>query len=265
VRTVCEPANSLEGHMLQDLLQQRGIHARLEGAGLQGAIGELPTIGLVRLLVEDEDFAAARAVMDEWEKTAVPEPIQNATKGPPGAWLGAVIGLVIGIGATYIYFRVPTQVDGIDHNGDGVLDERWNYSPGGTQISTEFDRNFDRLIDSRWHFDRLGHVESAESDDDFNGSFETTAKSRDGQVDVSAADTDEDSIADLRYLYRHGVLFRAEYTRKDSVSPLRIEAYRLGKLVSAEVDTDHDGTLDRRYFYDDIGEIATVEEIEASQ
>lgn len=265
MRTVCEPANALEGHMLQDLLQQRGIHARLEGAGLQGAIGELPAIGLVRLLVEDEDFAAARAVIDEWEKTTVPDPIQVAPRGPPGALVGAMVGLVLGVGATYLYFRVPTQLEGIDYNGDGILDERWRYSPGGAHISTEVDRNFDRLVDSRWHLDRLGHVESGESDDDFNGSFETTTKYRDGQAYVSSVDTDADANVDLRYLFKHGVLTKEEYLGKDSTNPLRVETYRLSKLVSAEVDTDRDGTLDRRYTYDDIGEIATVEEIGAAQ
>ena len=246
--------------MLQDLLQQRGIIARLEGAGLQGAAGELPVTGLVRLLVNDDDLAAARAVIDEWEKTAVPDPIQPPSRRPAGALVGALIGLVLGIGAAYIYFRVPANVDGIDYNEDRVLDERWNYSPDGTLVRTEIDRNFDGDVDLIWIFDRHGQIVSGESDDDFDGVFESRSRFRNGQAYLTEVDTNGDSIPDLRSFFKHGVLISAEYISKDSGNPVRVEVFRLGKLASAEIDTDGDGTLDRRYLYDDVGGIASVEE-----
>jgi hypothetical protein len=247
--------------MLQDLLQQRGITARLEGAGLQGAAGELPVTGLVRLVVEDDDFAEARAVIDEWEKTAVADPIRLPSRRPAGALSGALVGLVLGIGAAYIYFRVPVNVDGIDYDGDRILDERWKYSPGGTLIRTEIDRNLDGDVDLVWNFDRYSQVVSGESDDDFNGTFESRSKLRNGQAYFAEVDTDGDSIPDLKSFFKHGVLDSAEYISKDSGKPVRVEAFRLGKLVSAEVDTDRDDTLDRRYLYDDVGDVASVEEI----
>lgn len=251
--------------MLLDLLQQRGIHARLEGAGLQGAIGELPAIGLVRLRVEEEDFAAARVVIDEWEKTPVSDPIRVPPARLPGALVGALIGAVLGIGGAYIYFRVPTNANGIDYNRDGHVDERWNYSPSGAATSTEVDRNLDKMIDLRWHFDRYSHADTGESDDDFDGTFESTRKYRNGQVYVTAVDTDGDSIEDMRFLYKHGVPIKGEYIEKDSGKPLRIDLYRLGKLVNAEVDTDRDGNLDRRYIYDGLGNIASEEVIDTPQ
>lgn len=265
MRTVYEPSNALEGHMLEDILRQRGIEARLEGAGLQSAVGELPAIGLVRLLVEDQDFAAARAVIDDWEKTTVPDPIQPPARAAPGALVGALVGLVVGVGVAYFYFRVPTGTRGIDYNEDGILDERWNYAPGGTMTSTEIDRDFDGKIDVRWRFDRNGHVASSESDEDFDGSFETQARFRNGQAYLSTTKTGEESSVDLRYLYQHGVLARMEYVDKDSGNPLRVEVYRLGELVSADVDTDRDGRLDRRYFYDDLVNVTSTEAIEAPQ
>jgi hypothetical protein len=75
MKTVFEPSNSLEGYMLQDLLKQRGIDSRLDGAHLQGGVGELPASGLVRLVVSEEDFTAARAVIDDWESAHVTDPI----------------------------------------------------------------------------------------------------------------------------------------------------------------------------------------------
>lgn len=259
MRTVFEPSNALEGHMLQDLLRQRGIAARLDGAGLQGAVGELPTIGLVRLLVEDEDFAAARAVIEEWDKSAAPDPIPASRRQSLGALAGAVVGFVIGIGAAFVFFRAPVNRDGIDYNGDRVLDERWSYSQAGTPIQTEMDRNFDGKADLIWKFDYAGQLASGESDDDFNGTFESRSRFRDGQVYFSEVDTDGDSISDLKSFFNRGVLASEQYFAKGLETPVRVETFRLGKPVSADVDTDRDGTLDRRYTYDDVGNVASVE------
>ena len=261
MRTVFEPSNALEGHMLQDLLRQRGISARLDGAGLHSAVGELPAIGLVRLVVDENDFDAARAVIDEWEKTSVPASISMPPQQSLGAIFGAVLGLMIGIGAALVYFRAPINVDGIDHNEDGVLDERWKSSRSGMPIRTEIDRNLDGAVDFVWNFDRDGHAESGESDDDFNGTFETQFKLRNGQVYFAQVDTDGDSTPDLKSLARFGVVTTVELSANSPNSPVRVETYHLGKLVSAEVDTDRDGTLDRRYTYDAFGEVAETQAI----
>lgn len=80
MKTVYEAANAVEAHMLQDLLRSAHIHARVDGAYLQGAMGELPAAGLVRLVVEDEDWLRARAELERWEaeqpreSTAAPTP-----------------------------------------------------------------------------------------------------------------------------------------------------------------------------------------------
>ena len=262
MKKVYEPANSLEGHMLQDILRQRGIESRLEGAGLQGAIGELPAIGLVRLMVADEDFDAARAEIAEWEKTPVANPIEAPPARAPGGVVGALVGVVLGFGAAYIWFHVPTNTRGYDHNDDRILDERWSYSPSGAVLNSETDRNFDKIMDVRTHFDRDGLPESAESDDDFDGTFESRIKYRNGQAGQMTTDSGRLSV-NLRYLYRHGVLIKIEYLDKDSGQPIRVEDYVPGKLVSADVDTDRDGRLDRRYFYDDLVNVTSTREIEA--
>lgn len=264
MKVIFEPSNSLEGHMLQELLRQRGISSRLEGAGLQGAVGELPAIGLVRLVVEDEDFGAARAVVDEWESTSVADPTPSPPRQRVGAVAGAAIGLVLGIGASILYFRVPAQVEGFDHNDDGVLDERWKFSPGGIPVSNEIDRNFDGDIDLVWNLNRYGQAESGRSDDDFNGTFETEFRLRNGQPYVYLVDTDGDGAADRKSVLKHGVLVSEEHRSGQSGKPVRIEHFRLGKLVSAEVDTDRDGTLDRRHEYDAFGEVTATHVIETT-
>jgi hypothetical protein len=251
--------------MLEDLLRQRGICARLEGAGLQSGVGELPAIGLVRLKVDDDDFEAARAVIEEWERTAVPDPTPAPARRGGGALVGAAVGLVLGIGAGAWYFRVPVQVDGIDHNGDGILDERWKSSSSGALVRSEIDRNFDGEVDLVWTFDRNGQVESGVSDDDFNGSFESSFRFRDSQVYLALVDTDGDGTPDLKSFSRSGVLTRQEHQPAGSNRPVRVETFRLGRLVSADVDTDRDGELDRRYTYDLSGGETSERAIKASQ
>jgi YD repeat-containing protein len=263
MKTVFEPSNSLEGHMLQDLLKQRGIAARLDGAGLQSAVGELPTMGLVRLVVDDSDFEAARAVIDDWEATAVSDPIPAPGRQRTGALTGGLVGLVIGVGASAVYFHAPMSKDGIDNNGDGILDENWKTSAAGTPVRTEIDRNFDGDVDFVWRFDRHGQAESGESDDDFNGTFETQFRLRNGQVSFTHVDTDGDSVPDLTSSATHGVVNTVDYLADDPNRPVRVETYRLGKVVSADVDTDRDGTLDRRYAYDAFGNVSEVTELQS--
>jgi hypothetical protein len=146
-----------------------------------------------------------------------------------------------------------------------VLDERWKSSPAGTPIATEIDRNFDGAVDFVWNFDHYGLAVSGESDDDFNGTFETRFKLRHGQVYLSEVDTDGDATPDLKSLARFGVLTTEEYRTNGSENPVRIATFRLGKLVSADVDTNRDGTLDRRYTYDDFGEVSASEELVSSK
>lgn len=165
--------------MLQDLLQQRGISSRLDGAQLQGGVGELPAAGLVRLVVDDEDYALARAVVDDWESTAGPNTVP-APKAPASRSLvAALAGVVLGVTGSYFFFKDPVSVDGSDPISDG----------------------------------------------------------------------------------EQGVVTRIEYFRSGSSSPIRIEYFELGKLRTAEIDTDRNGRLDLRHRYSDRAELVHTETI----
>jgi hypothetical protein len=169
--------------------------------------------------------------------------------------------LAIGVGATCAYFRSPVTVDGIDHNRDGLLDEKYTYAPSGTLLKVEIDRNLDRKVDYIAHYDRRGIIDGSESDDNFDGVFETHSTYRDGSVSYSAVDTDGDGYADLGIQYTDGVLASMEYLNPSTGLPLRVEHYKLNKLVDAEVDSDRDGKIDTRYVYDGLGQIVSTEKI----
>ena len=67
MRTVFDAPNAIEAHIVLGLLGQAGIAGRIHGEYLQGAMGELPAMGLVRVLVSDSDFARARQIIAEWD------------------------------------------------------------------------------------------------------------------------------------------------------------------------------------------------------
>jgi hypothetical protein len=255
MKTVCEPSNALEGHMLQDLLRQRGIESRLDGAGLQSGIGELPAIGLVRLLVDERDYEAARAVIKEWDSSVATDPIPVPPRRPMPGLTGAVIGAALGIAGSWFFFRAPVDAGGIDHNDDGRIDEHWYYSSGGTPVKTEIDRNFDGEIDVVYRYDRRGKIASAEFDDDFNGVFESRSRFEEGNMVSAETDTDGDLQADLQTTFQRGVPVSEATILPGSTQPVRVEYFHLGKMIAAEIDTDGDGKLDEHHKYSSLGEV----------
>lgn len=256
MQTVYEASSAVEAHMLRDLLKQEGITAHIQGEHLQGAIGELPAAGLVRVMVEPDDYARARQVVERWDAE---QPQHVPSTGRPvrrGRTLVTLLaGVTAGVLLSWGWFRAPATLDGIDHNGDGVLDDRWTYAPEGRAVRNEVDRNLDGRIDLITLFDRRGLPESFQSDDDFDGVFETRGRYVAGNVSDSQTDTDGDGYPDLRQYWHHGVLETAERVDPATGQPLRVDHFRLNQTVSAEIDTDHDGRLDVEQTFTALGEL----------
>lgn len=256
MKTLYEPADALEAHMLHDFLRQEGITTRIDGAYLQGGVGELPASGLVRLRVEEADYERARAIIKKWEATEAPSHAPTVANPATRVFGAALGGVLIGAIGALLLFQVPTEVDGSDHNHDGVLDERWKYSAGGSFLGGTMDRNFDRKIDYRSRTNLKGELVSADSDDDFDGSFETRIRFKNGSFEYVEVDTDADSLPNMKTYYEHGIALSTEYINPLSGLPVRVERYRLGELTTADVDTNLDGILDKRYTYTKTGLIA---------
>ena len=257
MRTLYEAANAIEAHMLLDLLKQEGFVAYIRGEHLQGAIGELPAGSLVRLEIPEHEFADARGIIDRWEAL---HPIEAASQKPKKKYSTVIIfliGLALGIGCTFAYFRTPVTLQGIDYNGDGVLDEKFTYSPSRTLLKIEVDRNLDGKIDYITHYDERGIPKSAALDDNFDGIFETRMLFRAGNLETMETDTGGDGFVDFRSRYVYGVLNSVEYLSPKAGIPLRVESIRLGKIVYADIDVDGDGKLDTRFIYTPLGEVAS--------
>jgi hypothetical protein len=60
---VFDALNSLEAHLVKIRLIGEGIDAKVGGDYLQGAMGELPALGFLKVWVEDPDAARAKAIL----------------------------------------------------------------------------------------------------------------------------------------------------------------------------------------------------------
>jgi hypothetical protein len=68
MKTVLHALNSLEAHIIKGLLESEGITSSIAGEYLQGAIGGLPANGLIRVLVNENDYQQATEIIDNWRE-----------------------------------------------------------------------------------------------------------------------------------------------------------------------------------------------------
>ncbi len=66
--SIYEASSGLEAHMVANLLEQAGIVVHIDGEYLQGGMGILPAMDMVRVLVNEADMDRARKVIDDWDK-----------------------------------------------------------------------------------------------------------------------------------------------------------------------------------------------------
>ena len=69
MKTVFDANNSLEAHLVLGLLKQVGIDGIVSGEYLQGAMGELPAFGLVKVLVAEQDYRRASEIIADWQQS----------------------------------------------------------------------------------------------------------------------------------------------------------------------------------------------------
>lgn len=252
MKKLYEAGSALEAHMILEVLRQQGIIGKIEGQYLPGAMGELPANGLVRVMVEEEDFPRAQEIIQAWENN---QPALDATsvisKQRPwgGFGFGLALGFILTASLAYVYYGAPVNQQTWDRNQDGKTDETNHFSASGMPLRTEADRNFDGKIDAITTYANA-NIERNDFDDDFDGKFETHCFYEHSYVARCEVDTDDDGFADMKTYYKNNVVQRNEFIDRHSGWPYRIEYFKLGKLSHAELDTTNDGKLDARINYD---------------
>jgi hypothetical protein len=90
-----EAANGVEAHMVANMFEQHGIGARIDGEHLASGVGELPAMGLVRVMVDEDRYARAREIIHEWEK-ASPQDGTGTSSNRSNALAWFALGVVVG-------------------------------------------------------------------------------------------------------------------------------------------------------------------------
>lgn len=265
MRLLYQAANTVEAHMIVNLLEQEGLAARIDGEYLQGGIGDLPAFGLIRVMAAEEDFERAQQIVAQWdaaqpasEPASASAPLPVTARGRAAAFAA---GLGIGLLCAIVWYRAPLQVNGIDHNHDGAYDDKTSYAAGGAALRTEVDRNLDHRIDAIYHYDAMGSIDSSETDDDFDGVFESVTTYRQGNPYLTETDTDHDGFHDLKTNYEHGVALSVEHIDPATGLALKIDFFALGRMAYSLVDSDKDGKMDRRIRYTELGDVKSVEQL----
>ena len=221
--SVYQVSSLLEAQMIVDLLQREGIFAEIDGQSLMGGVGELPMDGILSVQVDDNDQISARQCLQRWEQSqsttaeqhreqvSVEPPSARRTRRRPSVWLGAaglfLTGLMIGAAAMGGFYRSPVTPEGIDHNGDGAIDEHLLYR--GDQLEQrQQDRNFDGEPDLIVFYDQRGLKVSRLADDDFDGRFERHRRYEHNLPIEEFFDIDGDGETDYRLKFKHGVPIR---------------------------------------------------------
>lgn len=68
MKNIYDALNSIEANLIKDILEREGIDAYINGVYLQGGMGELPAMGLVSIMVDDDDSQRAEKVIRDWER-----------------------------------------------------------------------------------------------------------------------------------------------------------------------------------------------------
>ncbi|HEY6126252.1 MAG TPA: DUF2007 domain-containing protein, partial [Steroidobacteraceae bacterium] len=85
---VFESTLAFQAQMICNLLLAAGVPARVDGSYLQSIGGEIPLGNAVRVRVEADRAAEARAIIAEWERAPIPSDEEAAAEAN-AAGLGA--------------------------------------------------------------------------------------------------------------------------------------------------------------------------------
>ena len=67
MKKVYQAKDITEAHLVRGLLENHGIAAHVEGFYLQGGIGEIASIDFTSVSVEEDDYAQAKQITDDYE------------------------------------------------------------------------------------------------------------------------------------------------------------------------------------------------------
>lgn len=82
MRVVYEAEHLFDAQWVKDAIEAAGYPAFVLGGNLQGGIGELPVLGLIRVAVPDGAYPAVSALLIEWQSREQPAARDNEPELP---------------------------------------------------------------------------------------------------------------------------------------------------------------------------------------
>lgn len=80
MQRIHEPVDLIEAQMLISMLHSEGIAVHLQGVDLIGGMGELPALGLLGLMVDDQHAQHARELISSYQQAT---PLTDAGQDLP--------------------------------------------------------------------------------------------------------------------------------------------------------------------------------------
>ncbi|HYG31487.1 MAG TPA: DUF2007 domain-containing protein [Methylophilaceae bacterium] len=107
MKIVYNAHTSLDAYVIKNLLESEGIAAFVQGDYLQGGVGELAAVDLVKVSVHDEDVAAARLLIEAWESSQpVDEEATSGERDDGSSLMVFLMGFIAGALATWLYLQM---------------------------------------------------------------------------------------------------------------------------------------------------------------
>ncbi len=126
MKSIYDALTGIEAHMIKNLLAFNEIKSEVFGEHLQGGVGDLQAIGIVRVMISEHDYERAREIIRAWEDSQPPPEVDAEYNTRTGNGFGSLLfGFIIGAVAILSLTQTNIELDGIDYNGDGELEEKW--------------------------------------------------------------------------------------------------------------------------------------------
>lgn len=227
--TVLRGYSTLEQAFLaKSRLESEGVAAEVLDEAMAVSAPHLLMTSGIRLSVADEDAERAREIL------GLPSgPPPRKPSGPTPLWIA---GAVMIAAVTVLFFGLRNYSQGPggevverDRNGDGKVDERFEYDVKGRALRAFEDNNFDGRWDAR--FDYKGEVPvRGEVDLDFDGVFDAVLECKNGVVVSETVRPGGEGYPLLRREYRDGVPRRMWLDEdRDGSWDVRVEFDAMGR------------------------------------
>ena len=230
---VLKASNTIEAHLISDLLVQNNIGAYVTGEFLQSGIGEV-SAEPVRVYVDSQSEDEAKEIIEEWFKSNPEvEPLITVEKKSGFNYVSFIIGGVIGSVAMATYYNIAPDIQSMDLNRDGKPDAEFVYH-AKKHDEYRSDRNFDGAFDYIQYYNHRGEIRRVKADNNFDGVFETRAKVKNGNWIQELSDTNGDGFEDVRTSYVNGVIHKTEVWDAVSNSLVKTDLYDGFKVIKVK-------------------------------